>query len=219
MTMAKIQTSTQILETSQQLFNEHSVENVSIAQIAKQLGISTGNLTYHFAKKKEIVGQHIRLLEERMVSLLQAFPYGGSAREFLDAYGKLFKLTWDYRYLFTGTTYLLQNELLSKAEYQRLVERVYGMLLQQTDDMIEAGLMKKIPAPHTTRTLIDCIWWQWLGWLDNNQILPSAEQQPLEALLENSTQHLLFLVQPYMGGRFIKQLYRELDYQPETLAS
>lgn len=44
-----------ILETARQQFNQRGYEDVSMRNIADALGISVGNLTYHFAKKEELV--------------------------------------------------------------------------------------------------------------------------------------------------------------------
>lgn len=202
-------TAQQILETSRTLFNKQGVENVAISQIAKTLTISAGNLTYHYAKKKDIVGSHIRQLENIMVDTLQGFSYDGSAAEFLDSYTELLQVTWDYRYLFNGTTYLLQNSLLSKAEYATLVDHIYETILTQMDKMIEFGSMQTIPAPYETCTLVDCIWWQWLGWLDANQLL--SENIPnQEMLLQDGIKHQIFLISPYLSKAFSEQLQQEI---------
>lgn len=44
-----------ILETSKKLFNEKGFNSVSTQEIAGELGISKGNLTYYFGKKEEII--------------------------------------------------------------------------------------------------------------------------------------------------------------------
>ncbi|WP_434796186.1 TetR/AcrR family transcriptional regulator [Terrisporobacter vanillatitrophus] len=45
----------EILDISKQLFNERGFNAVSIRDIANHLGISSGNLTYYFNKKEEIM--------------------------------------------------------------------------------------------------------------------------------------------------------------------
>lgn len=45
---------TQILQTAQRLFDAYGYSCVSTRQIAGELGISVGNLTYHFHKKSDI---------------------------------------------------------------------------------------------------------------------------------------------------------------------
>lgn len=51
----KKDTRQEILETAKRLFNEHGYNGVSLRDISNALGISKGNLTYHFAKKEEIM--------------------------------------------------------------------------------------------------------------------------------------------------------------------
>lgn len=48
-------TKNKILECARQLFNEKSYQNVTMRDISSQLGISVGNLTYHFKKKEDIL--------------------------------------------------------------------------------------------------------------------------------------------------------------------
>lgn len=48
-------TRSEILKTAQQLFNERGYHEVTTRDIAETLGISKGNLTYHFKKKEEII--------------------------------------------------------------------------------------------------------------------------------------------------------------------
>lgn len=203
-------TAEQILETSRFLFNEQGIENVAISQIAGALSISAGNLTYHFAKKQNIVGSHIRQLEQIMVTTLQKFTFDRSASEFLDSYTELLQVTWNYRYLFNGTTYLLQNALLSKAEYSALVDHIYEIILNQMDKMIEIGNMQSIAKPYDTRTLVDCVWWQWLGWLDANQLLTPDESISTKNLLRNGIEHQMFLISPYLSEPFREELQQQL---------
>lgn len=44
-----------IMETARQLFNERGFDDVTTRDIAKQLGISQGNLTYYFPSKNDIM--------------------------------------------------------------------------------------------------------------------------------------------------------------------
>lgn len=50
-----VKTKTLILETALTLFNERSVAAVTLRTIAAELGISQGNLSYHYKKKEDIV--------------------------------------------------------------------------------------------------------------------------------------------------------------------
>lgn len=49
------QTKEDILIRARELFNKHGYNRVSMRNIADDLGISVGNLTYHFKKKEELM--------------------------------------------------------------------------------------------------------------------------------------------------------------------
>jgi hypothetical protein len=53
--MADLSTKQKILNTSIRLFNEDGMANVPLQQIAKEIGISPGNLAYHFKNKEAII--------------------------------------------------------------------------------------------------------------------------------------------------------------------
>lgn len=44
-----------ILDSARELFNVHGYNGVSLQDISDAVGISKGNLTYHFSKKEEIM--------------------------------------------------------------------------------------------------------------------------------------------------------------------
>ncbi|MGB1243443.1 MAG: TetR/AcrR family transcriptional regulator, partial [Chitinophagales bacterium] len=48
-------TKLKIIEATIRLFNEHGFANVSLPQIAGELNISLGNLTYHYPKKDQLI--------------------------------------------------------------------------------------------------------------------------------------------------------------------
>jgi len=48
-------TKQKIVNTTIRLFNESGFANVSLPHIAKAMGISLGNLTYHFPKKDQLI--------------------------------------------------------------------------------------------------------------------------------------------------------------------
>ena len=53
-----------IVETSIKLFNQHGTQNVRLQQIADDVGISVGNLAYHFHDKKKILKSSISLVNK-----------------------------------------------------------------------------------------------------------------------------------------------------------
>lgn len=65
-----MKTRDRILECALQLFNEEGEPNVSTLQIANELGISPGNLYYHFHGKEPLVIGLFERFEEALMPLL-----------------------------------------------------------------------------------------------------------------------------------------------------
>src|SRR5271156_3126584 len=88
-----------ILETCRELFNERGPSEVTTAEIAQAVGISEGNLHYHFRRKPEIV---LALFQEfrRALDILpagdQVLGPPGSSRRYLSHW---FNLMWEWRFL------------------------------------------------------------------------------------------------------------------------
>ncbi len=59
-----------ILDTARKLFNEQGLSNVTIRKIAQEMKISSGNLTYHFQKREELVQSIFEDLESIEIKFL-----------------------------------------------------------------------------------------------------------------------------------------------------
>jgi AcrR family transcriptional regulator len=90
------------LKAALHLFNERGEAHVSLAQIAGRLGISEGNLWYHFRTKRDLVAALFAELEERIDRNLSREPAaaGGHLADFGDYARQSFRDIWEYRFLY-----------------------------------------------------------------------------------------------------------------------
>jgi AcrR family transcriptional regulator len=97
-----MRTRDRILKAALQLFNERGEAHVSLAQIARRLGISEGNLWYHFRAKQDLLGALFAELEERIERNLSRDPAsaGGNLADFGDYARQSFRDMWEYRFLY-----------------------------------------------------------------------------------------------------------------------
>ncbi|MBX2878154.1 MAG: TetR/AcrR family transcriptional regulator [Saprospiraceae bacterium] len=66
-----MKTKDRILHTSLGLFNERGLSQVTLRTIAKEMGISQGNLNYHFKKRQDIIKALYLQLVERMDNIFR----------------------------------------------------------------------------------------------------------------------------------------------------
>jgi len=100
-------TRARILEACRVLFNERGPAEVTTAEIAAAVGISEGNLHYHFRRKHEIVTALFAEFREA----LNQMPAGedvigppGTRRRYLSNW---FNLMWEWRFLHYANVYRL----------------------------------------------------------------------------------------------------------------
>lgn len=115
-------TAERILEVSLELFNRFGEPNVSTTLISAELGISPGNLYYHYPAKDELINTLFDRYEKALGELLGA---SDGVRNVEDAWfflHSLFEIIWEYRFLYRDL-----NDLLSK---NRMIETHFQAVLK-----------------------------------------------------------------------------------------
>src|SRR5258706_2285779 len=125
-------TAERILEVTLELFNRFGEPNVSTTLISAELGISPGNLYYHYPAKDELINSLYDRYERALNELLRA---ADEVRNVEDAWlflHMLFELIWRYRFLYRDL-----NDLLSK---NRRLETRFQFVLKNKSAAVQAML-------------------------------------------------------------------------------
>ena len=111
-----------IVETALRLFNELGEPNVTTTAVADEMGISPGNLYYHFGSKDEIVNEIFAAFEREIRDTLGAptrrAPTVEDAWLFLHL---VFELVWKYRFLYRDLNDLLSRNRLVETHMKEIV--------------------------------------------------------------------------------------------------
>ena len=101
MSKTRIKTYDKIIIESLKLFNEHGERAITTNHISAHLGISPGNLYYHFRNKEEIVFQIFReyeaFIREQLTPPADRAPTVDDLSRYLDA---IFQGFWRFRFMF-----------------------------------------------------------------------------------------------------------------------
>ncbi|MBS0340355.1 MAG: TetR/AcrR family transcriptional regulator [Proteobacteria bacterium] len=192
-------TAQRILEASLDLFNRFGEPNVSTTLIAAELGISPGNLYYHYPAKDELVNRLYGDYENELAQLLQA---AGSVQDVEDAWffmHSLFELIWRYRFLYRDL-----NDLLSKNRH--LETRLQQMLADKADairalvgGMSQSGQLSIDPREidalaHSMVVVLT----YWLNYEYARNPRSALEPQQAQGALMRGAYHALRLLAPYL---------------------
>src|ERR1700761_2236251 len=104
-----MKTKDKIILTSIELFNKSGVVAVTTNHIAKELGISPGNLYFHFANKEEIIRQIFRLMAKDTYNLWKTRK-GQKLEHPLALIERNFELFWRYRFFHREMYYLRRKD-------------------------------------------------------------------------------------------------------------
>ncbi len=89
-----------IIDTSIQLFNQYGIANVRLQQIADEVGISIGNLAYHFNNKEAIVASIFEIIDEKCAQILSLYSRYPNLLDFDVQLSKIFETFIDYSFCF-----------------------------------------------------------------------------------------------------------------------
>lgn len=139
----KTQTYTRIVDAGLALFNELGERNVSTNHIAQHLGISPGNLYYHFANKEEIIVQIFKRYSSELLAYLTDAELPASVKEAVGYLGGVYDIMWKYRFLFNDINSLMLRSAEFLVEHNQFTgERVSPLLIELLTRMQNAGILE-----------------------------------------------------------------------------
>ena len=125
-------TAERILDVTLELFNRFGEPNVSTTVISAELGISPGNLYYHYPAKDELINSLYGRFEAALGPLLRAAEDVRNVEDAWLVVHMLFEHIWNYRVLYRDL-----NDLLSK---NRHLELRFQQVLKHKAQAVEALL-------------------------------------------------------------------------------
>lgn len=162
----KTDTKTRIKEAAIRLFNEKETLSVTTNHIAKEAGISPGNLYYHYKNKEAIIREIYAGMSETFESfnsfesiLLSDNPLKALSGMF-EKYGELF---WEYRFLMRDAPVLmaLDAELKSmfSANQEKRIAQITGLIKYLISEEILENIDKEeIPLRAKLHWFISAYW-------------------------------------------------------------
>lgn len=160
-----------ILETALRLFNDKGTSAVSTNHIAAALGISPGNLYYHYRNKEEI----IRAIFERLYDIWDTtFTLSDDRSPTLDDAQRLvrdnFTIMWDYRFVYRELVALLRHDAELRLRYEAVRQRGFADFQQLFAEFVTAGVLVPLDDPKSVTNLAEVCWLISEFWLSSVEI-------------------------------------------------
>ena len=203
-------TKDRILQISLQLFNERGERSVTTNHIAAELGISPGNLYYHFRNKQEIIKELAQQYQAETLEML-ALPVDRplNANDKISYFQVLSNQLWAYRFIHRDVYHLVENNEDFRKIYPRFAEQVMQQGQKIYRAFVDAGLMKMTDSE--IEALIINLWIVLTNWTNflymSGHISDNTHLE--EKWVWQALRQMVFLEGPYLMGES-RQTYEQL---------
>lgn len=185
-----------ILDATLALYNESGEPHVSTSLIAAEVGISPGNLHYHFRKKDQLTGA---LLEQFIGELGELLPppewRAGDVEEAWFLLHVIFETIWKYRFLFRDLSGITARDRRTGHRltlvFGHVVEGARGICLGlAADGQLDANPVEVEALARNMAVVI-------LYWLSFDTVRQPRRADPGQGIADGVYQ-VLMLVAPFM---------------------
>ena len=186
-----------ILETALALFNRFGEPHITTADIAGEMGISPGNLYYHFRNKNQIIGELFGAFERRLDALL--VPAGGAAgvEDLWLVLHLLFEAMWDYRFFFRDLDEIVSRDRRLASRFALILRRGVHTVMDLCRALVAAGTMRA--SEREMAALADNVALVATYWI-SYQNISSAVPSERRADLDRAAYQVLSLIAPFLRG-------------------
>ncbi len=159
-----------ILDTALRLFNQSGTAAVSTNHIADALGMSPGNLYYHFRNKEAIIRA---LFEQQFADWDTIYSLPDDRMPTLDDLQRLvdntFPISWNYRFIYRELIALLRRDDELNRRWVEVRARGFAGFRELINVFVAAGVLLPPDEPDVVTRLAE------LCWLINEFWLASVE--------------------------------------------
>ena len=162
-----MKTKDKIIATAIDLFNIHGTKAISTNHIAKEMGISPGNLYYHFRSKNDIIRSISDNFSNELGSALkiQLDTISDFSSNLTSLFNRFFKIQQSYQFLFLEGVHLTKQDsrlLDNYTNLRSLIKKGYHELLS---NLVKIKIMKR-QSLNIVDDLLDTQWiimWYWIN--------------------------------------------------------
>ena len=205
------QTREWILETAIKLFNKYGTQAISTKRIAKEMGISPGNLYYHFKNKEEIIRA---IMQDKFTGFVT-----GADNDQLPPLKRLLGLInnvllfWqEYPFSKKELVVLLKHDPELKKLYHGNKQEIFQKAMPLFQELVQTKALQPQDDPYVFEALLTISWIiaeYWLNFLDIN------DEPPTPANLQKGITLILQVWRPYFTQKAVDEL-QQLN-QPLTV--
>lgn len=191
-----MKTKDRIIHIARDLFNREGVAQISTNHIAEAVGISPGNLYYHFRNKEDIIRAICNQLFTQTGEMFQPPTDRPPTLEDVQTWVRAnFEVTWEYAFVYRELPALLQQDTELASLYRATRERGYTGFRHLITLLQEAQVLTQNLDDTTIQYLADLFWLITESWLTALELQGLA---PTEDNKQRGMALMLLILKPYL---------------------
>jgi len=192
-------TAERILDVTLDLFNRFGEPNVSTTLISAEMGISPGNLYYHYPAKDELINTLFSRYEATLGELLAAADGVNNVEDAWLFFHMLFELIWQYRFLYRDLNDLLSKNRKLEMQFQAVLKHKGRAVLALLDGLSRNAVVQiQGPEAAPVSTAMVVVLTYWLSYEYVREPRKALEADSAALSLGRGAYHVLSLLLPYL---------------------
>jgi len=204
-----------ILARARLLFNELGLESVGVRELARDLGLSPGNVSYHFPRKQDLVEALMAEHGARNAAIIEELARAPRVVDLMETYRRIFEGQFEYRFLLRSIVQVVEQHPELDARYaatdgerRRALARAFTAMVgaelrADTDDAAIARIVG-------TCTVVARFW--------ASEMRLSFQATPVERVIDHYLAIIAHAISPVATGGTRRSLapYLDLVLGPST---
>lgn len=195
-----MKTKERILDTALRLFNESGTKAITTNHIAEAMGISPGNLYYHYANKESIIRDLAGQMADRASKVFDvSFDQPLMTADLMRMARQNYEIAWAYRFIYRELIALLNHDPELKTTVMENRRRAFADFQPLFWAFVEWGVLRPPAEPLEIDRLAELAWMMTEFWL------PAVElggREVTEREIDHGLELLVQLLRPYLNSTF-----------------
>lgn len=194
-------TADRIIDAAVKLFNAEGISQVSLRSIAEEVGISHGNLAYHYSNKGEILDEIYGRMKQEMDNAI--YPEGDlTLRHYHNLVKRISKFHVRYRFFYLDMMEIARQYPRVIRRYRKTIALRFEQYDRLMSDLIRKGLLKPEREKGFYQSQYRSIWVMSTFWLQHRAVL--GDNHPVIAS-GSEVRHVWEILLPHLTAKGLRE--------------
>ncbi len=199
-----------ILDAARKLFNENGTSHVSTNLIARELGISPGNLYYHYRNKEEIIRElYLECSSYQDSTWNKDIGPEGNLMRMRSNLVEATRLSWKYRFVEREILALTEIDPELKSIYLENYRQRLALSVRLGEQLDSIGALRYPVSSVVCKDVMIAVWLVFQSWITFLDVTGNPEDS---VQVQRGADIVLAILKPYLSAKGLKILGRSSSF-------